>query len=378
MNKSLYRTAFFFCFLVTISLQLKSQNNTISFYKVIEGDSVVMFFDDKSYFRELECADNKRYTLIDSAGNFFQSFVDSTNQNSILGRGYYMDGYKNGPFETYFHNGQLQSKGEYRNGFPVGVWLYYYEDGKPERTLTMTPEDTLVSEFFNSRGQHTVTNGNGYFSGPVNANENLPNKIVASGNIVNGKPDGSWISYLAGDVYCSEVFLKGQNIQGSFPNTHIEVRKKYSGISVLNNFFLFSYIDNLEKFKTSACPVFKQNKNLITQSFKTELDNFKSFANDKIRDVIQRDIDRGNFGDYQLGENRVIFGFSVNEKGVPEKFTQHTGWGDQFFYPITEALRSFARFPKRDSKIFYHIIITITGGTTYSYRTYFSESMSGL
>jgi len=378
MKKYLFKTAFLLFLLCKITLQLKSQNSTINFYRIIEGDSVVMFFDGKSYFRESDCADNKRYTRIDSAGNFFQAFTDSTNHNSLLGRGYYMEGYKNGPFEIYYPNGQLQSKGDYRDGFPVGTWHYFYEDGKPERTLTMTPEDTLVTEFYNSKGQHTVTNGNGYFSGPVNANENLPNQVTASGNIVNGKPDGNWISYLNNNVYCTEVFLKGQNIQGSFPNTNIEVKKKYSGFSVLNNFFLYNYLDNLERFKTFACPVFKQRKEIITKSFKTELDNFRSYAGDKIREVIQRDIERGTFNDYLTGDNRVIFGFSVNDKGVPEKFTQHTGWGDQFFYPITEALRSFARFPKRDTKIFYHVVITITGGTTYSYRSYFSESMSGL
>ncbi len=375
MTKSTLKIPLLFFFLFNISTQLKSQNNTLNFYQVIEGDSVVMFFDDRSSFREPECATNKRYTRIDSSGNFFRSFVDSTN-NNILGKGYYINSIKNGPFETYHPNGKLQAKGEYSNGFPVGKWVYYYENGQPERTLTMTAEDTLVSEFYNSKGQHTITNGNGYFSGPVNANMHFQNKIIASGNIVNGKPDGNWISYLDKDVYCTEVFSKGQNVQGSFPNTRIEAKKKYSGISVLNNFFLFSYLDKLENLKTSACPVFKQRSNVNTQSFKVELDNFRSYANDRISDVVQKDIQKGNFSDYLMGENRVIFGFSVNEKGVPEKFTQHTGWGDQFFYPITEALRSFAKFPTRTSKIFYHIVITITGGNTYSFRSYFSESMS--
>ncbi len=362
-------------FLLNISAQLKGQNSTLNFYQAIEGDSVVMFFDHRSYFRELECATNKRYTRIDSLGNFFQSFVDSTN-NKLLGKGYYIDGLKNGPFEIYYLNDKLQSKGEYHDGVPVGKWVYYYENGQPERTLTITPEGTLVSDFYNNKGQHTIIDGNGYFSGPVNAHENFPNKIIASGNIVNGKPDGNWISYYEKDVYCTEVFSKGQNVRGSFPNSMIEAKKKYSGISFLNTFFLFNYMDKLENFKTSACPVFKQNKNAVTQSFKIELENFKSYANDNIRDVVQKDIQRGNFSDYLMGENRVIFGFSVNEKGVPEKFTQHTGWGDQFLYPITNALRAFARFPPRTEKIFIHIIITITGGTTYSYRFYFSESMS--
>jgi len=38
-------------------------------------------------------------------------------------------GFRHGPWEDYYPNGQLASKGEYKNGKKHGVWEEYYYSG---------------------------------------------------------------------------------------------------------------------------------------------------------------------------------------------------------------------------------------------------------
>ena len=39
-------------------------------------------------------------------------------------------GFRHGPWEYYYGNGQLSSKGEYKNGELHGPWEYYYDNGQ--------------------------------------------------------------------------------------------------------------------------------------------------------------------------------------------------------------------------------------------------------
>ena len=43
---------------------------------------------------------------------------------------------RNGPFEDYYENGQLQRKGSYSNDKPEGQWEEYYENGQLRRKRT--------------------------------------------------------------------------------------------------------------------------------------------------------------------------------------------------------------------------------------------------
>ena len=65
-------------------------------------------------------------------------------------KGEWRRGERVGPWITYFNDGQLYFKGEYRNGSPEGPWMTYYQDGR----------------------------------------------LNAKGNYKNGKRQGAWVSYL--------------------------------------------------------------------------------------------------------------------------------------------------------------------------------------
>ncbi|MBL0146690.1 MAG: hypothetical protein IPP48_14090 [Chitinophagaceae bacterium] len=310
-------------------------------------------------------------------GDFYQGYVDSAvGTNTIFGRGFYYEGLKNGVFEWYYNNGNLRCTGSYQNDLPIGKWIFFYNDGKPERTLLFTSVDTFLIDFYDKKGELVVANGNGIFNGFVNANDNLQDEITAYGSIVNGKPHGKWSSQYYNQIYTNEVFENGKFIEGGFPNSSIPSNKKYDKYSLLNNFMLFTYINKLEIFALSNCYKNASSRG-INNSFDTKqynLDNFKSFANDAIKRTIESDGRNGNSREYLVGENRLIISFSVNDKGIPEKFARLSGWGDQFFYPVTQALTAHAKFPPNITKKYFHLVLTLDGGNTLGYRFFFSDN----
>ncbi|MGB9697739.1 MAG: toxin-antitoxin system YwqK family antitoxin, partial [Ignavibacteria bacterium] len=46
---------------------------------------------------------------------------------NLYSKGNYKNGVKEGSWEYYYNNGNLQSKGNFKNGKQEGYWEYYYE-----------------------------------------------------------------------------------------------------------------------------------------------------------------------------------------------------------------------------------------------------------
>lgn len=354
----------------------KSQDSTVIFYDVIKDDSIVMYFNNSYNFSEKSCSENRRYTKVDGNGDFFQSFTDLNKNGAMMGRGYYEQGVKNGYFETFYSNGQLQSRGKYKDDMPGGSWEYFYENGRPERTLMINVADTLLLQFYDSSGNQTVTDGKGYFNGEVATNDRfLRTKIIASGEVINGKPSGEWKSYLGNRPYCSEKFLNGAFVSGQYSSLK-DGTIKYTDRSYLKNIFLPSYIQSLEEFRVFKCFTFKIDSGSVKSkqkgNFEIELEHFRSFVNDAISRVIDSDIRNGNYRDYQPDENLFKLSFKVNDKGVPIDFRQLTSWGDQYFYPVTNAMTMHAKLPTSTKRVYFQLTIVKGVGSTISYRYNFS------
>lgn len=359
----------------------KSQDASVKFYDVIKEDSVVMYFSDAYNFTWKECAENRRYTKIDSLGDFYKSFIDMNANNTVLAKGYYYDGLKNGYFETFHTNGQLKSKGNFKEHLPVGTWNYFYEDGKPERELLINSADTFLIQFYDEQGVHTVIDGNGNFNGPVAVNDRFfTTTIIAAGKIVNGKADGEWKSYIRTYPYCAEKFDKGIFLYGQYTSM-IEKNKKYKDRSYLKNIFLDSYIESLEQFRVTECPfsriidTSKENESpKINKEINVEinLNHFRSYINDAIGRVIDNDIKNGNYRDYQPGDNFFKISFTVNDKGVPTDFKRVTSWGDQFFYAVTNVLTRHAKLPTSSKPVYYQLTVTKSDSNSIGYNYNFS------
>ena len=372
MKTILQRIAAYLSLLLCVT-KIQGQQSQVNFYEVIQEDSVVMFFNDDCLFTERNCAPYRRFTRIDQNGDFYQSFTDSTD-HQIKGKGYYSEGFKNGRFELYHPNGNLMCTGNYKNGLEDSVWKFYYDDGKPERTLLCTETEILLTEFSDLSGNITVKNGNGYFTGKVVGNGNPRTGIIASGKVTNGKPDSTWNSVYNNILYIREKFGDGKFTEGVF-YPHTNDKQKYKDKSYLNRFFPLNYLSRLEDLKLVLCldniKIIDPPVNIRTESYSFDMDKFRSFTKDKINRVIDEDSRNGI--QYPYGESILIIGFSTNEKGEPEKFTKTTGWGLQFFDPLSEVISRFSKFFP-GSKVYFHFHLNVSNSNTVGFRYYFSKS----
>lgn len=353
-----------------------SQDQDVKFYDVVKDDSVVMYFDKSYNFTERKCAENRRYTRIDSYGDFFKSFTDVDTLGNVIGKGNYNEGLKEGYFEVYYANGQIKCKGKYQNDNPFGEWFHFYPDGKIERKLLISEADTLLIESYNKSGEQTVTGGNGFFDGEVFGHDRyFYTQIIAKGNVVNGKPEGKWLSFLRNAPYCTEYYKNGIFDFGTYSNI-IQKDKKYTDRSYLNKYFLSSYIESLDQFRIFKCIDYKDDSFVNTtnkNNTKLELSNFRSFVNDAIGRALEQDFRSGNYSEYQQGNNLFKLSFKVKADGTPTDFKKLTSWGDQYFYPVTNALSIHAKFPASDRILYFNMVVIKSPSNTVKYQYKFSD-----
>ena len=70
--------------------------------------------------------------LVQREGVYYKKFSDVPFTGKVEGsnQGNIKNGKKEGPWLSYYSNGQLSSKGEYKNGDLEGPWLSYYSNGQ--------------------------------------------------------------------------------------------------------------------------------------------------------------------------------------------------------------------------------------------------------
>lgn len=358
---------------------------TVFFCQVIRDDSIVMFFNARNRFVGKPCADYLRYVRIDRNGDFNGYFKDVTKENKLLGRGRYVNGKKDGYFETYHPNGKMRSKGFYEGNSPVGQWEFFYDSGLPERTLRFTERDTLLVRFVDKNGNVTVSDGVGHFEGFVAGLSRSGAPKEAKGNILHGKPDGEWICTYMNAMYCLEQFDQGKFVEGIFPGAASS--RKYHDKSQLNTFMPRSHVDVLEKFGMERCAdsaSFKSKEQPTVPSKEQptftskerptfDMQRFSSQLRSRVDRVIDSDFRNGNSADYTPGDHYLTIQFFIGEDGKPTKFSMLSAWGRQYNNAITESIRMHAVFPRGKKSMYFHLKLSITGGSVYRYTFGFSE-----
>src|SRR5574337_2081765 len=108
--------------LAIATFSLRCQDKPLAFYDIIANDSIRMYFDPEYHFTEKPCAQFIRYIRVNDQGDFNGYFADATIDGAVIGTGRYISGKRHSHFETYYPNGKIKRKGEYRNNLPVGDW----------------------------------------------------------------------------------------------------------------------------------------------------------------------------------------------------------------------------------------------------------------
>ena len=68
-------------------------------------------------------------------------WVSYWKNGQLLLKSIYENGFSNGPYVSYHATGQLNSKGTYKNGKQDGPWVYYKKDGTVDKISTGTYKD---------------------------------------------------------------------------------------------------------------------------------------------------------------------------------------------------------------------------------------------
>lgn len=365
----------FFLFSSSVSKIFCQDTAKIFFYNVIKNDSVEMYFDYRNNFTERECARYKRYTKIDSEGNFDGYFKDVNMQGEVIGNGNYKNGIKEGTFEVFYNHGEankLKCKGDFKNNIPTGYWYFYHTNGKVERKILFNAIDTLLIDAYNEKGEQLVKDGNGLFIGLIgsSADPYYTVLIQANGTIFHGKPNGQWVTKLGGGPYCTETYNQGKFVSEKMSPNKIKNVSDYNDFSYLDIIYLPQYIYRLEEFHLTKCE--EVNKMPIVSNSKSDnnysLENFKSFVTDAISKVIESDVRNNNINDYLQGDNLLKISFDISDKGKPINIKKITAWGDQFVMDISSALSMHAKFPASSSKKIVTITITRDASNYLTYR----------
>lgn len=369
------RSSLLFVLLCLNAHVVLAQKEPLQFYDIIEDDSVVMYFNTINRFCKKECAHFKRYTRISAEGDFTGNFTDSSIDKHLLAKGHYKKGIKQGLFFIAIPTQSLYLEGGFQNNLPYGTWQYYYANGNKERKLVLSETDTLLVEFFDVKGEQLVKDGNGRFTGRVHVpGSRMDNRVIASGEVVNGKATGEWTSTISAAAYNRETLKDGQLLSGSTPNSSIRNSIKYADYSLITNFLLETHLEKLESLQIDE--LCGNPKRFPTQEkiVPLKLENFYSSLHQDAGKIVEEDIRNQKFDDYELGENRLTVKFKLNDKGIPIAVTRVSTWGEQFVQVVDRNLRAHTRFNLRSGELYFHMVIKRNSGRMLQYQFSFSAS----
>lgn len=149
----------------------------------------------------------KSTSIINKAGKKDGVSTTYNNKGEIVTTEFYKNGYllekgivdekglKQGPWEEYYLNGKLKSKGEYLNGNKYGKWEYYFTSGKTEQKGTYDKNGKVSGEW-----NWFYDNGNllrreefrkGIEDGELEEYA-IDGKLITKGEFFDGEKEGEW------------------------------------------------------------------------------------------------------------------------------------------------------------------------------------------
>jgi antitoxin component YwqK of YwqJK toxin-antitoxin module len=199
--------------------------------KFIKDDSVKLSYNENFNLVEEGCGVIIRNAHINRYQRIFYGRVTDVsrlNPNIILTDGYYtFEGIKEGIFITRYLNGNLKTKGNFKDDRYEGRWETYYENGKPELAFEADSAKVRIINAWDETGIKRVDNGKGNYQ--INLGE-----VVWKGKLLNGMPDGTWKAILVDDVtnrilameqYKNGVFIKGKRDDVEYKSPNLTILK---------------------------------------------------------------------------------------------------------------------------------------------------------
>ena len=284
--------------------QTGPQKRSIRFQN-IGKDSVKLALNEEYYLIEDSCAQIMRYARYDFKQRIFTGKfrdINSLNGEQVVSEGEYTDkGSKNGDFVSYYLNGNLQAKGNFKNNKFFGKWELFYDDGKPKLSFEADENDIKIIDAWDPGGKKTVDNGKGTYKADLGG-------IYWTGKLLNGKPDGKWKAMKTDDrtntELVSENFKNGEFEKGKGPGGDYKDASRI--ILVSENVLPFV---NAEKLRISSVPCNGiKRKHIVNAQYRN---GFASFS-DEIKRLVSPYLSKVDLRPY---DNELTFNGEVSEKG---------------------------------------------------------------
>jgi hypothetical protein len=317
-----------FC-LVSIVTYAQNTPRRVGF-RILGKDSINLALNEDYQMIEDSCATIIRHGHYDARNRIYKgkfTDVSKANPSLILSEGNYTnDGLKDGEFTSRFINGNLQSKGNYKNNKYDGKWAVNYENGKPRITFEVNDDIVKIVDVWNEKGNKIVDNGKGSYSISLGA-------IIWNGKLDGGRPDGTWKGYRTSDAtqetvvkesFKKGVFQKGNNLLSEYTDA--------SHISLFSQDML-PYV-SVEKMMVSpvACGGIKQ-KHFVNAQY--SLGNI-AFG-DKINELVQPILARVDIGMYNNME--LVLDGNVNDIGIINNLRNNTAFNESIAQSLISQLR---------------------------------------
>ena len=203
----------FFCLDVSAQIQAVKREAVI---KAFEKDSINIAFTENYLITDDSCAAITRLGHYNFQERKFKGrFIDVNRLNlqQIIAAGTYDEnGLKDGDFISYYLNGKIQAKGNFKHNMFDGKWDFFYPDGTPKITFVADGNNIKIVNTWNEDGKKIIDNGYGNYESIIGG------VLVWKGKLVGGTPDGKWTlqrTIRSEDVLVTERFKLGEFQKGS-------------------------------------------------------------------------------------------------------------------------------------------------------------------
>ncbi|MBC5993044.1 toxin-antitoxin system YwqK family antitoxin [Pontibacter cellulosilyticus] len=295
------------------------------------ADSLHIPLNDEYAIIEDSCARIVRHVRFNrEKAVFYGNFADHSKSDPalILSQGSYTkDGLKTGLFTIYYTNGKLRAQGNYTENEFDGTWNLYYETGAPKLTFKAVDGEISIINAWDADGTQTVKEGIGKYT-------NKGAFITWSGQILNGKPEGTWTAVNTTDrskkAINIERFKDGEFKRGTSP---IGPYTNAPRVSLLNSND-FPYI-NAERMVISSykCEAKPKGVKVVGAQFRNGIPAYSEEIKLKLSGYLST-IDLKSY------ENELTINAEVAEDGRLINFTYSNAFNERIASGIVRSLRS--------------------------------------
>jgi hypothetical protein len=311
-----------------LPFQMTTVRRNVSF-NFITKDSVNLPLNANFELIEEGCSQITRYAHLNmQERKFMGKFKDVSRANPqlVVAEGNYTaDGLKEGSFISRYLNGNLQTKGNFKNNLFDGHWELYYEDGKPQLTFEANGTDVRIIDSWDTKGVKIIDNGNGNYKADLDG-------VYWKGKLLNGKPEGTWKAIKTNDnttlmteSYKNGSFQKGTNPAGDYKDIPRLVL-------VLQEQIPYVKAEGL-RVAMIGCDGVDPVKRIVSAQYPNGASSFTQL----IRDAVEPYLSKVNLTPF---DTDLLIDGEVNDQGMITKLRQRNKFDDTFVRGLIKQLNT--------------------------------------